>query len=261
MHSYLGVPIEWGDGELFGTFCMLSCEANAFQDEYLELMRQFKDIIETDLRYMLIQAELEARLSAKDLELREIHHRLKNQLSILSSYISIQAQSYDDAEIRCLLKEVQHRVLAVSMIHDSLHKSSEDSQPTLCDYIPRLCDYILEDFVNGDIVAEYDIEELRLSSEAQINIALILSELITNSVKYAFPKGGEKRIFISARRCPDGRLFFAYRDSGIGLPESFELEQTETLGLLIIRALVEQMKGEMRAGNEGGAAFSFLVEA
>jgi GAF domain-containing protein len=82
MKAYMGVPIEWEDGELFGTFCMLTDKANSYQDEFLLLLREFKEIIETDLKYILLKNELEERLSARELELREIHHRLKNQLNI-----------------------------------------------------------------------------------------------------------------------------------------------------------------------------------
>jgi two-component sensor histidine kinase len=126
------------------------------------------------IRYILLQAELQERLSVKELQLREIHHRLNNQLNFLISYISIHIQTS-----------------AVSMIHESVSKSSEEDAPALDEYVSKLGDYILEALVNGGIVIRYDIDKLALPAEKQIIIAPIFSELITNSVKCAFSSGSD----------------------------------------------------------------------
>jgi two-component sensor histidine kinase len=259
MRAYLGVPILWEDGELFGTFCMLSDKANSFQDDYVRLLRQFKEIIENDLRYLLVRSEFEERLSVQELRLREVNHRLKNQLNILISYISIQANASPSSEARAVLQEVRHRVFAVSMIHESVSKSSAAETLELGDYLSRLCEFILEDLVAGEISVTYRIERIELPAEKAISLALIVSELITNSVKHAFPGGGEKRISIEARREGGGALALTYRDNGVGFPEGFDAESAQSLGFLILGNLVKQLDGKMALINEDGTRIDFLL--
>jgi len=257
MKAYMGVPIEWEDGELFGTFCMLTDKANSYQDKFVELLREFKEIIETDLRYIEIKSELEERLSARELELREIHHRLKNQLNILISYISLQLQIGVGDDARVALKDIQHRILAVSMVHEQIYKSSGVESPTLDIYLPRLCDYILEDLVRNDISVKYDIEPICLPMDKEVAIAIVASELLTNSIKHAFPDPGSRmEISIEAKREPAGKIGLVYRDSGVGLPPGFDPSAANTLGMLIIGALAKQLGGALKAENDGGAKFS-----
>jgi c-di-GMP phosphodiesterase len=257
MRAYMGVPIVWEDGELFGTFCMLTDKANSYQQKFLELLRQFKEIIEADLRYIALRAELELRLSAKELELREIHHRLKNQLNILVSYISLQLQVGVGEDVRIALKEIQHRILAISMVHEEIYRSSGVDAPSLDVYLPRLCDFILEDLAGNDIGVEYDIDRVCLPMDKEVSIAIILSELLTNTIKYAFPGGGRKTVSIKARLGADGLIDLAYRDSGVGLPAGFDPGSAKSMGMLIVDALVKQLGGTMRAESDGGAVFSF----
>jgi two-component sensor histidine kinase len=261
MKAYMGVPIEWEDGELFGTFCMLTDKANSYQDEFLQLLREFKEIIETDLKYIMLKTELEERLSARELELREIHHRLKNQLNILISYISLQLQVGVDEQAKIALKDVQHRILAVSMVHEQIYKSSGVEAPALDLYLPRLCDYILEDLVRNDISVSYDIESVTLPMDKEVALAIIVSEFLSNSIKHAFFKPApHKVIMLEVRSKDERRLSLVYRDNGVGLPPGFDARTATSLGMLIINALVKQLGGALKAENEDGAKFSFTIE-
>jgi c-di-GMP phosphodiesterase len=257
MKAYMGVPIVWEDGELFGTFCMLTDKANSYQAKFLELLGQFKEIIEADLRYISLRAELEERLSSKELELREIHHRLKNQLNILISYISLQLQVGVGADARSALKEIQHRILAISMVHEEIYRSSGVEAPSLDVYLPRLCDFILEDLAGNGIGVEYDIDRVSLSMDKEVSIAIILSELLTNTIKYAFPSGRRMTVSVKVKLGADGLIDLAYRDSGVGLPAGFDPGSAKSMGMLIVDALVKQLGGTLRAESEGGALFRF----
>ncbi len=261
MKAYMGVPIEWEDGELFGTFCMLTDKANSYQDKFVELLREFKEIIETDLRYIAIKAELEERLSAREMELREIHHRLKNQLNILISYISLQLQVGVGDDARVALKDIQHRILAISMVHEQIYQSSGVESPSLDIYLPRLCDYILEDLVQNDIAVKYDIEAISLPMDKDVALAIVVSELLTNSIKHAFFKAGSvMEIRIEAKREGPGKVRLVYRDNGVGLPPGFDPRAATSLGMLIIGALAKQLGGSVKAENEDGAKFSLLFD-
>jgi two-component sensor histidine kinase len=257
MRTYMGVPIEWEDGELFGTFCVLSDRANSLEASFLALMRQFKEIIETDLRLILLTAELREHLSQKDLELREIHHRLKNQFNLLIGYISVRVYAEPGKDVERALKEVQHRIMAISLVHEQLHKAAEGAAPSLDVYLPRICGYIVKDLLPDRIAVDYRIAPVALTMEQEVTLAMIVSELLSNTAKYAFGPDRPGHIYLSAEREADGALALVYRDDGVGLPAGFDPAAAGTLGMTLIGALAEQLNGSVKAETGGGAKFSF----
>jgi two-component sensor histidine kinase len=257
MHAYMGVPIRWDDGELFGTFCMLDNKANSYSDTYLDLLERFKDLIETDLKNVLLQEELEKRLSASEMKLREIHHRIKNQFNILTSYISLQSRGKDNADFQQTLHEIQHRIVALSLVHEDLYRSDTLSVPPLDSYLPRLCSYMVNDFARDEIKMKFDIERIELPMDAEISIGLMVSELITNSLKYAFGGDEEKTIRLTVKRTRAGELFMEYRDTGVGLPMGFVPAERSSLGMRILTGLTNQLGGTMETATDRGAVFAF----
>jgi two-component sensor histidine kinase len=195
------------------------------------------------------------------MELREIHHRLKNQLNILVSYISLQLQAGVGEDVRSSLKDVQHRILAISMVHEEIYRSSGVEAPSLDVYLPRLCDYILEDLAGNEIEVEYDIGRFSLPMDKEVSIAIILSELLTNTIKHAFPSGGRMAVSVGVKREADGRIELSYRDNGVGLPAGFAPGAAKSMGMLIVDALVRQLDGTMRAESDCGAVFTFAFRA
>jgi two-component sensor histidine kinase len=257
MHSYIGVPIQWEDGELFGTFCMLDSVPNKFTAQFIDLIDKFKEIIETDLSYILLQQELKDRLSASEMQLREIHHRLKNQFNILASYISLQSRGKENEVLQDTLKEIQHRVMALSLIHDELYHSERLTVPPLDIYLSRLCKYILNDLAKAEVSIEYRIENLDLPMNTEISLALIVSELLTNSLKHAFTDQAEKLIRIEVSRVGEDRFSLIFRDNGVGLPPGFDATSADSLGMTLLRAIAKQLGGSMNTANERGAVFRF----
>lgn len=257
MHSYIGVPIQWEDGELFGTFCMLNNKPTKFTSQFIDLIDKFKEIIETDLKYILLQQELKDRLSASELQLREIHHRLKNQFNILASYISLQSRCKENESLQETLVEIQHRVMALSLIHDELYNSERLTVPPLDIYLSRLCRYILNDLAKAEVSIEYKIGNLALPMNTEISLALIVSELLTNSLKHAFKDQEEKLIRIEASRVGQDRFSLVFRDNGVGLPPGFDPNTADSLGMTLLRAIAKQLGGSMSAANERGAVFRF----
>jgi two-component sensor histidine kinase len=256
MRSYMGVPIKWEDGELFGTFCILDDKSNSFLGEFRELLERFKDLIETDLKNILLQEELEKKLTASETRLREIHHRIKNQFNILASYISLQSRDKSNGELKESLSKIRHRVAALSLIHENLCCSDGREMPSLDAYLKRLCSYILDDFGGSDVDVTYAVEALAVSMEAEISIGLIVSELITNSLKHAFPGGGPKRLSVALRKLEDGHAALEYRDNGVGLPPGFDPALKTSLGMRILSALAKQLRGRLEASSKDGAVFA-----
>lgn len=261
MHSYMGVPIEWEDGELFGTFCMLDDKSNQFSQEFQDLIFQFKEIIEIDLNYLMLQRQLEKKLFVKEMQIREAHHRIKNHFNFLISFLRIQSRGMkQDHEIQVILKELQNRIHTISLIHDELHKSAESSDIPLDQYVRRLCDYVLENTVDRKIAIKYDLEPIVLSPENSVSCGFILSELVTNSIKHAFAETQNPEIQIKIRKIDAGKLEICYRDSGVGLPENYSLDQFESTGTILLRSMILQMHGDIQTKNENGAFYRITLE-
>ena len=257
MRSYIGVPIRWEDGELFGTFCMLDGKSKRYEKEFMELLEHFKYLIETDLKNILLREELEKRLSASEMRLREIHHRIKNQFNILISYISLESRGKSGADFHETLTKIRHRIAALSLIHENLCLSDTLAVPSLDAYLERLCSYILDDFNGKDVEVEFNIDDIGVGMDAEISIGLIVSELITNSLKHAFAGKSAKRIALRVARLDEKTVELEYRDNGAGLPPDFAAAERSSLGMRILLALARQLDGDLKTSNDEGAVFLF----
>ncbi len=264
MLSYTGIPIEWEDGELFGTFCFLDDKANEFSSEFLELIRQFKEIIEADLQSVLLQQDLQKRLTAQEMLVREAHHRINNHFSLLIGYIQLRAEEREeDHNVHDVLLDVQSRIRSISLIHEKLCRSADECLPPLDVYITQLCDHIIADVTKIKIAVHSEIEPLELSMELTVAIGLIISELLTNSIKYAFAGNESPRIDINIKRDTERKLSLQYRDNGVGLPAGFDIMRAGSLGMTLIRGQVDQLHGELQIeSGKGahGAQFRILID-
>jgi len=185
-----------------------------------------------------VQAEnkLKESLSEKEVLLREIHHRVKNNLQIISSLLSLQEKYVVEDSID-LLKESQGRVKTMAMIHEKLYQSPTFTNIRIKEYITQLVNNVLYSYgVNGSIVSELDIEDLKVDIDTAIPLGLIINELVTNSIKYAFPQK-EGTIKLKFKSNNDYKLVVA--DNGVGLPIDVKLETTDSLGLQLVNSLVK----------------------
>lgn len=258
MKSYIGMPIEWEDGELFGTFCFLDNKANNHSEKFIRLLEKFKELIETDLHNLVLKEALEKELHNNELRLREIHHRIKNQFNILSSYIGLQVRAVSDEHVQELLNEIKHRVMVLSLIHEDLYKSDQLNVPGLEAYLPRLCSYIINDFCRNDVKMHVSVENIQMSMENEVSIGLITTELLTNTLKHAFDDTHkEKIVTIQAKRMDDAHVLFVYSDNGKGVEPDLKPEDCESLGMRILTAITAQLHGSMKIENDKGSVFSF----
>lgn len=254
MHSYMGVPIEWNDGEVFGTFCMLDDRTNRFNDKFQELMIQFKDIIETDLENILLTEELKKKLGEKELQIREIHHRVKNHFNMLISFIDLQA-SHASVNIEEVLSDLQNRVRAISIVHEELYKNSNKDDVKLSDYIRQISNLIIGDIARISDAVSIEVPDIKIPLESSIPIGLILSELFSNSIKYATADNNRLSIKIRVRQTGDNKIELFYRDNGPGYPDGFNSDKPDTLGISVIRMLTFQLRGTAEFFNDSGAHY------
>jgi len=193
-------------------------------------------------------------LAEKELLLQEVHHRVKNNLQIICSLISLQMNAGARSEAdRRLLIDIEARVRAMSLVHETLYRSDDFSSVGLSSYIGGLCGYLLDAYsVDRDRVRlRLSIAELRLSPEKAIPCGLIVNELVVNAIKHAFPEGRSGSIDVSLSEDGDGRVSLAVRDDGTGVPEK-SAGAAPTIGMNLVRTLVKQLGGEIETSSGGG---------
>ncbi len=199
---------------------------------------------------------IKASLHEKEILLKEIHHRVKNNLQIISSLLNLQTHYVNDDKVAVnVLKESQNRVKSMAMIHEKLYQSKNFSHIQFDDYIRRLINELFYSYATPeDIKPIIDVDNIELNIETSIPCGLIISELISNSLKYAFPNRDEGRIKISLKKYDDKyRLIIS--DNGIGFPEELDYKNTNSLGLKLINSLVDQIDGEICLNRKQGTEF------
>ncbi len=190
---------------------------------------------------------LENSLKEKEILLKEVHHRVKNNLQIISSLLNLQANTLDNPEIRETFKSSQLRIRSIALIHEKLYKSKNLSSINLKEYINELVVYLLNLYNNdsGRIGTRLELDDVSAEIGTTITLGLIISELVTNAIKYAFPNRENGKILISLKKDHDDCYIFLIKDNGIGLPEAFDVENAQTLGLSIVKTLLTQIDGEV----------------
>jgi len=204
------------------------------------------------------EESIQASLREKEVMLREIHHRVKNNMQVISSLFNLQAGKTANEEYREILKEGQTRIRAMSLVHEKLYQSRDLSKIDLAVYIQSLADHLFNAYLTDSnrIRLETDLEEVPLDINSAVPCGLILNELISNSLKHAFPEGRKGLIRIGLKRGSDGTIILRVADDGIGFPKDIDFLQFESLGLQIAKLLVGQLDGTIEIDRENGTTFT-----
>jgi two-component sensor histidine kinase len=205
------------------------------------------------------EEQLRASLREKETLLREINHRVKNNLQIVSSLLNLQLQSITDEKARALLQESRNRIYSMATIHELLYRRSEMETVAVKDYIGEITRYLMEVYELSftTITIEKEIDDIELDMDEAIPVGLIITELVSNSIKYAFPETQEGTIFISLK-VHENSVELVVRDNGVGMPETVLAREGHSLGLLLVQALVDQLQGTFSVDNRDGAYFSVV---
>ncbi|HYG28528.1 MAG TPA: histidine kinase dimerization/phosphoacceptor domain -containing protein, partial [Caulobacteraceae bacterium] len=245
-------PVDDGQGRVTSHFL-----------SYLDITRRWE--AEESLR--ALTAELEARVAARTAEVEaanarltemvterellmmEVNHRAKNSLAVAAALLAVQARQHDDPAVRALLEQSQERLHAMARVHDLLSKSESAQRIHLATYVAQLCEALggIADRERIRLRAEVDAG-LSLDADTAFPLGIILTELITNALKYAFPSGRTGTVRAEARRLDDGRVELAVADDGVGMAQLRE----GSLGYGLVRSLVRQIRGEVEVkGGDG----------
>ncbi|MGZ7109625.1 MAG: sensor histidine kinase, partial [Methanobacterium sp.] len=201
------------------------------------------------------QYKVKASLEEKEVLLREIHHRVKNNLQIISSLLNIQSNYIKDDEDLELLRESQSRIKSMAIIHEGLYKSNDFTHINFKDYIHSLIQYISVHYnVSTKIQINVEVKNVMLNIETAVPCGLIINELVTNSIKHAFPNGNGGKIKVSLNS-KNGICSLRVSDNGIGFPANIDFRNSRTLGLRLVNILSNQLDGNIVLDKSLGTEF------
>jgi PAS domain S-box-containing protein len=203
------------------------------------------------------EKEILKSLQDKELLLREIHHRVKNNLAVISSLLYLQSKKTQNQEVLDALLESQMRIKSMVLVHEKLYRSKDLSSINYAGYIQSLATTLFRSYGydSKKIRLELDVKELYLDTDSATNLGLIINELISNAVKHAFPDGREGKVTISMNVDEKGVYTLSVKDDGKGVLPDFDVYSTDTLGLKLVSTLVEQLEGTLELDRNEGTCF------
>jgi|SRR5690554_1109214 len=205
--------------------------------------------------------KIEKSLKEKEVLLKEIHHRVKNNLQIISSLLNLQRGYIKDDKMLNIFRSSQSRISAMALLHEKLYGSKNLSNIDFKDYVRSITRSLLNTYKNNvqHIRINLDIEEFQLDLDISINFGLIINELASNSLKYAFKDRSEGIINIVLKKDSHDNLLLNISDNGVGLPANFKTRVKKSLGLELVNNIVEQLQGKMEISEDGKTEFKITV--
>lgn len=204
------------------------------------------------------EEQVRASLKEKEILLKEIHHRVKNNLQIISTLLDLQGDHVLDEKSVRYFRDCQDRIKSMALIHEKLYQTRDFISINFADYIGNLAKYLFDSYVTdpGRVSLVLDVTPATLEIDQAIPLGLIVNELVSNSLKYAFP--GERRgeITIRLHSGGDGGIVLQVMDTGVGLPPDLDIKKLDSLGLQLVGMLARQIGGEIETGHEGGTSFT-----
>jgi PAS domain S-box-containing protein len=223
-----------------------------------ELRRHFTEELEQQVRSRT--QELETSLNEKVVLLREVHHRVKNNFQIIISLLSLQSRDIGDEKVTRAMRESQNRIRAMAFVHETMYSSADFARIDLESYVKYLTTQLFTFFEvrPGTISLILDIKNIFIDINTAIPLGLVINELVSNSLKHAFPEGRKGCITISIVDDQKG-LTLTFRDNGIGFPAGFDWKTTKTFGFSLIRILIDQLDGTLEQEPSEGTLFIIRV--
>jgi two-component sensor histidine kinase/HAMP domain-containing protein len=270
--SYLRSTLNF-QGELIGELVFKSTNRDQFSPDDGSVVREISNQLAVAIAQSKLQDNLrlhaqtlQSSLEEKDILLKEIHHRVKNNLQIISSLLFLQSCKIKDEENLFIFQESQNRIKSMALVHEKLYQSKELSNINFGEYTMNLSEFIYHTYKNqsADIEFDYKLDNVFMPIDDAVPLGLILNELLTNSIKYAFqdfePESEKKKIIEIKLKRESNQLLFEVSDNGVGLPKDFDIQKSESLGLKLVNNLTQQIRGELKICTDSGTAFTILMK-
>ncbi|MEG4326772.1 PAS domain S-box protein [Microcoleus sp. herbarium5] len=245
-------PRDWAEWEI-----------NLFQ----QLVNQLAIAIQQSLLYQQLQAELSDRkqaeanlknsLKEKEILLKEIHHRVKNNLCVVASLLELQSNTVADPQVSKMLEESQNRLYSMALIHEKLYRSTNLAQINFGEYLEDLVSNLFHSYniSNNQIQLQVLAEPISLNLETATPCGLIANELVSNTLKHAFPDGTTGTVSVECYQTGDQEINLLVKDNGIGFPQNLDFRKTHSMGFQVVCTLTEQLEGTIEISREFGTSF------
>ncbi len=245
------------DGEILSANVTVSLVRDA-NDNPNYFVAVFEDITERK-EY---EQQLEESIKEKEVLLKEVHHRVKNNMQVISSILNLQSSYITDESALDMLRESQDRIKSMSFVHESLYQSKTLSEVNFAEYIQNITRNLYHSYgrPQGGIDLQFELENIYLNLDTSIPCGLIINEIVSNSLKYAFHERETGLIKIEFSKVSDDKLKLIVSDNGIGLPKDFDVENAESLGLQLVTTLVTQISGELEIDVSSGTKFNIVFK-
>jgi two-component sensor histidine kinase len=200
------------------------------------------------------EAALRGALAQKEVLLQEVHHRVKNNLQVMTSLLNLQAGAVPDPQLRRILEDSRQRLQAIAFMHEIFHRTTDLERLEVRPYLRTLLDHLFRVYhlPGQDVRLSLELAALAWDINQAMTCGLILHELVSNSLTHAFPLGRAGEIAVTLAPEPPGRCTLVVRDTGVGLPEGFDLATTRSLGLRLVGLLARQLEGTLTLARNGG---------
>lgn len=190
--------------------------------------------------------------------IKEVHHRVKNNLQIILSLLNLDLRFHPDNPLDTV-EATRTRINSMALIHEKIYGSKDLDHINLKDYIESEINELISMYCANNISKNFDLDDsIEVNIDESIPLGLIINEVFTNTIKYAFPNGECGNIFIELKKGDDENIILTIFDDGVGLPEDFNIDSTNSLGLVIIKNLINQLNGELVILNQKGTAYRFI---
>lgn len=207
-----------------------------------------KDLLKSHNALYNSKKELTRQMHEKEMLLKEVHHRVKNNLQTVSSLLSLQTRNVEETQMRNLLKSTQNRVISMAMVHEMLYMRKDISQIEYKSYVQELSEYLIRSIkgLDSKVQLKIDIPEIKLGIDTAIPLGLLINEAVTNALKYGFADDQEGEIYIALKKEIDKHYVLNIGDNGVGFPDTINYKNAKSLGLKLIHNLTRQLKGTIQ---------------
>ncbi len=203
----------------------------------------------------LAEEEIKRSLKEKEVLLKEIHHRVKNNMQVIYSLLNLQAKGIPEKEVRAMFEETRNRVHSMALIHEKLYRSTDLAHIDFKEYLTSLVAGIADTYKRHDVVLSVEMEPMALDVNIGIPCGLIVNELVSNCLKYAFPEKRKGTIKVGIIKNSEGNNVLTVSDNGVGFPETLDFRNTASLGLQLVNVLTSQIRGTIELMKEEGTMF------
>ena len=255
--DWLGVPLNI-DGRTIGVLVVQTyAEGVRYGEEEKNILQFVSNQVAMTVHRKRAEAQIKSQLLEKDVLLKEVHHRVKNNMQVISSLLNLQSRHVKDPHVLEMFKESQRRIRSMALIHERLYQSSDLSRIEFSQYLRNLATHLFHSYQadTSRIRLKIDAQEVLLNINTAIPCGLIVNELVSNALKHGFPEGRSGELDIDLRHVEGDGYVLQVKDDGVGFPEGLDFRKTETLGMQIISTLVEQIDGRLEISRKKGTAF------